>query len=254
MSTNNARHEHYDSAFFTRQAKDSLKSARIIVPLVLEIISPKTVVDVGCGVGAWLRAFSEAGVEDIVGYDGEYINASQLLIPADKYCKVDLCRPLPITRVYDLAVCLEVVEHLSPGRSVDYVRTLTSLAPIVLFSAAIPQQGGTNHINEQWPWHWKELFALQGYTRIDAIRPQIWRRKDIEWYYRQNIVLYIRNDVLETHESLMNIKKMYIDNDMEIIGEIALRRLANPSLRFLLAQMPKATWRTFARKFGLKSD
>jgi 2-polyprenyl-3-methyl-5-hydroxy-6-metoxy-1,4-benzoquinol methylase len=70
----------YDNKFFDGQREFALRSARIVVPVLLKIIKPASVVDVGCGHGAWLRAFQENGVKVIKGLDGSYIDQSQLLI------------------------------------------------------------------------------------------------------------------------------------------------------------------------------
>jgi len=89
-------------------------------------------------------------------------------------------------------VCLEVAEHLSPLRADPFIGTLTELAPAVLFSAAIPGQGGTSHLNERWQSYWAGLFASRGYVAIDAIRPRVRGLEDIDWWYRQNTILYVQ--------------------------------------------------------------
>src|SRR5262245_11052980 len=129
-----------------------------------------SVVDVGCGRGAWLRAFRENGVEVIAGMDGDHIATSKLLIEPLSFRCVDLTKPLRSTEKYDLAVCLEVVEHLPSTAGRSLIASLTSVAPLVLFSAAIPGQRGTGHINEQWPPYWQSIFAGHGYVRLDPIR------------------------------------------------------------------------------------
>jgi len=180
----------YDSAFFANVAGGSLESARVVAPLVAELVQPRSVVDVGCGVGTWLRAFVDLGVTDYLGLDGDYVNRADLKISADRFRAADLTDPPPLGRTFDLAVCLEVAEHL-PGASADrFVGFLTAAAPVVLFSAALPGQGGTSHVNEQWPKYWCQRFEARGYVRLDPVRPRVWRDRRVEWWYQQNICLY----------------------------------------------------------------
>ena len=119
-----------------------------VVPIVLDLIRPGSVVDVGCGLGEWLATFQEHGVSDILGIDGDYVDRDMLYIPQQDFKTIDLNRPFTLNRTFDLAVCLEVAEHLEAEHANDFVESLTRLAPIILFSAAIPLQSGTNHVNE----------------------------------------------------------------------------------------------------------
>jgi len=152
----------YDSRFFDLIDRESLASAAAIVPIVCGLLSIRTVVDIGCGRGAWLRVFKDQGVDTIAGYDGAYVDHAKLLIPRDAFTPTDLSAPLQMTGRYDLAVCLEVGEHLPRRRAQPLVQKLCDLAPAVLFSAAIPGQGGTYHINEQWPFYWERFLQSAG--------------------------------------------------------------------------------------------
>src|SRR5204862_3532668 len=144
----------------------SLRSARAVVPLVMELVRPASVLDVGCGLGTWLAAFAEAGVADFLGMDGDYVDRAKLKIPAERFRAADLTNPPSPGRTFDLAVCLEVAEHLPEKASPRLVELLATAAPVVLFSAALPGQGGTRHINEQWPAFWQRLFAARGFVRL----------------------------------------------------------------------------------------
>jgi 2-polyprenyl-3-methyl-5-hydroxy-6-metoxy-1,4-benzoquinol methylase len=150
MSTG-AKSEIYDRDFFDLRDASALQSARVVAPLVYDLLRPRTVVDVGCGRGAWLRAFQECGVEHIQGLDGDYVDREMLLIAPQSFTPYDLSRLKKIDGHFDLAICLEVLEHLSPESGCNVVDALTGAASVVLFSAAIPGQGGTGHVNEQWP-------------------------------------------------------------------------------------------------------
>jgi SAM-dependent methyltransferase len=180
----------YTSAFFDTIRAGSRRSAHAVIPTVLHLIRPKSVVDVGCGDGAWLSVFQELGVKEAFGLDGDYVDRRLLQIPQDQFRATDLSLPFRLPRTFDLAVSLEVAEHLPRRSAADFIASLTRLAPVVLFSAAIPFQGGTHHLNEQWPDYWAALFELHGYLTIDCIRGRIWGNRQVEWFYAQNILLF----------------------------------------------------------------
>jgi len=140
---------HYDMKFYETNYPDSKTSAQIVLNHVLNLIpGVESVVDVGCGTGIWLSVLKEKGVKTIQGYDGNWVfNAEALAIPRECFAAVDLNKVFEADRRFDLAISMEVAEHLAPESSANFVRSLTRLSDIVLFSAAVPGQGGTNHIN-----------------------------------------------------------------------------------------------------------
>ena len=238
----------YDASFFAEHTEGSLTSARAVIHVVLEFVRPGSVVDVGCAQGEWLCAFQERGVKRVKGYDGAYVDTSRLLIAASDFCPADLSQPLVIDGTYDLAISLEVAEHLPARVAADFVRTLTQAAPVVLFSAAVPGQGGTRHINEQWSAYWKALFARHGYRRLDPIRPRIWRDRGIERWYRQNIFLYASAATLATSPELKAEADLADGMDLDLISTNHLSRLT--TVRGLAIEMPRVIWRAVKRRFG----
>jgi SAM-dependent methyltransferase len=180
----------YTEEFFRALRDGAQRSAAEIVPLVLDLIQPRSVVDVGCGTGTWLMLFSRHGVADYLGVDA-FTPAGLLEIPRERFVEADLTRPLALGRRFDLAVSLETAEHLPEFAAKDFVESLTRLAPAVLFSAAIPGQGGTGHLNEQWPEYWARLFADHGFEPIDVLRPRLWNNERVEVWYVQNTLLYV---------------------------------------------------------------
>lgn len=211
----------YDDAFFDSLVEGALRSARAVVPLVLELSPIASVVDLGCGLGAWLAAFAELGVTDSLGIDGDYVDQSKLLIDRSKFRAADLCRPIDVGRRFDLALCLEVGEHLPHRSSRSLVESLAAAAPLVLFSAAIPGQRGTSHVNEQWPDYWKRRFNDLGYQRLDPFRPRIWRDPDVAWWYQQNLYLYASgpaSDQLRRDKAIPTAE----DSELELIREDVL--------------------------------
>ncbi len=160
---------------------------------MLNLLPASSAVDFGCGRGTWLKACLENGVETILGLDGDYVDRDRLLIDREQFRAVDLCQPIRLERRFDLALCLEVGEHLPARSARALVESLATAATVVLFSAAIPGQGGTSHVNEQWPYYWERLFNEQGMHKYDVVRPLIWADRSIEWWYRQNIYMYSEN-------------------------------------------------------------
>jgi SAM-dependent methyltransferase len=180
----------------------SRSSAEVIVPLVLEFLPVSSVVDIGCGDGTWLSVFRALGVTDIFGLDGEYIDRDLLQVSHECFQAADLSKPFALGRTFDLAVSLEVAEHLPADCTVLFVDSLTRLAPMVLFSAAIPFQSGNQHINEQWPDKWAELFKRHDFLPVDFIRKRIWNNQAVEWWYTQNTLLFVQAKFLETNALL----------------------------------------------------
>jgi SAM-dependent methyltransferase len=193
----------YSAAFFDAQSASSLQSARVALGLLFDagLALPSSVLDVGCGVGPWLRAVGEIGVVDRLGVDGDYVDRSALLVPPDLFIPVDLATQNVSDIVkrqrrarFDWVMCLEVAEHLPFDRSSGFVEELCELGDVVLFSAAIPYQHGTGHINEQWPEFWATLFRANGYACFDLLRSRLWARDDVEWWYAQNLLVFARRD------------------------------------------------------------
>jgi SAM-dependent methyltransferase len=187
----------YSKHFYKGQSIGSFSSAEAIVPYVLEILNIKSVVDMGCGVGSWLSVFLKNGVKDVLGFDGSWVDTDMLQIPNDCFRACDLKQLGPVERTFDLAMSVEVAEHLPESCAEDFVDKLTSFSKMVLFAAAIPCQRGRHHVNCQWPEYWADLFRKRGYLPVDVIRRHFWQNENIEYWYRQNILLYIEQEALK---------------------------------------------------------
>jgi len=196
----------YDADFFRIQQDGSVRSANVVVPIAASIVRPMSVVDVGCGTGGWLAVFLAHGVRDIAGIDGDYVKASMLRIPQRSFRTADLSLPFDMDRTYDLAVSLEVGEHLPASAASTYVDSLTKLSDAVLFSAAVPFQGGRHHVNEQWPDYWARLFSERDFVCFDCIRRKIWSNPDVQWWYAQNILLFVRASAVSRFPALAGME------------------------------------------------
>ena len=194
--------EEYSAEFYKSTKSGSLKSAKEIVPILVELISPKSVVDVGCGTGEFTNTFKEYGVKEILGIDGEWLDKKQLSIKEEEFTCQSLEKKIVLNKKFDLAISLEVAEHIPGALAEQFIESLTSLSDIVFFSAAIPLQGGTNHVNEQWINYWVNLFSKKDYVPIDCIRKKIWNNKNVMWWYSQNSLLFAKKDYLKKNKKI----------------------------------------------------
>jgi SAM-dependent methyltransferase len=187
----------YDCKFFDFLDAGSLASARVVLPTLFDFYRPQSIIDIGCGEGAWLRAAEENGVADVLGMDGTYVDFARLLIRPNQFQACDLNARIQLPRRFDLAISLEVAEHLPNDRSETFVADLCRLSDVVLFSAAMPYQGGTDHVNEQWLEFWAILFRKNNYLAYDLLRGKVWNHKEVEFWYQQNLMVFVNADQTE---------------------------------------------------------
>ena len=192
----------YDRDFYDSQSEGSLRSAKEVLPFIMELLHPRTVIDVGCGVGAWLSVYKDLGVERIVGLDGDYVPRDTLLIDSTEFFAHDLTTAIEIDEKFDLVQTVEVAEHLDAECADQFVRSLTKLGDVVVFAAAVPYQLGTGHINEQYIDYWALLFKEYNYYPVDWIRPRIWDNDNVESWYKQNLILFAKESYIESHPSI----------------------------------------------------
>jgi hypothetical protein len=234
--------ESYPASFFAGHHASSLASAGVIVPRLLEVVQPASVIDVGCGDGEWLSVFQQHGVR-ILGVDGFGTP------PFSEFIRTRLDRVLPDLGDYDLAVSVEVAEHLPESRARSFVRDLTRLSGVVAFSAAIPGQRGDHHVNEQWPDYWADLFGEVDYACCDIFRRALWQEQAVQWWYAQNLLLFVRRDQLSRYSKISstgrpdrlvhpNQYETVLENQTHSISSAAvlLKDAAKRSLRRRLAQ------------------
>ena len=181
----------YNDTFFDYINQSARASAQSFTQLLYPLLRPESVIDLGCGRGVWLNEWQGAGVRDVLGADGDYVDPDTLDIARDAFLPTDLTAPLKTDRRFDLAQSLEVGEHLPGTAAETLVDSLTAASDRVLFSAAVVGQGGEFHINEQPLSYWQALFAARGYRAYDCVRPSLQHNRAVAPWYRYNAILYV---------------------------------------------------------------
>jgi glycosyltransferase involved in cell wall biosynthesis/SAM-dependent methyltransferase len=176
-----------------RSAEPSRYAAVVVANLLDRWIETKSVLDLGCGTGTWLRGFAGGGRREVFGVEQEQFDPRDLAVEPDLIAHADLSQTLNLHRRFDLVLCLEVAEHIAAEAANTVVGNCVRHADVVLFSAALPGQQGRHHVNEQLPEYWVERFAAHGYAMFDVIRPRIWNDRNIPIWYRQNMLLFVRD-------------------------------------------------------------
>jgi SAM-dependent methyltransferase len=205
------------SAYFTLEGDLSGRAAKAVVPLLMRLIKPSSVVDVGCGVGSWLDEFQKQGVSKILGIDF-LVQESSLRIPKENFLRHDLQEPISVRERFDVVLCMEVGEHLPKKSAATLVQSLIGLGSVIVFSAAIPYQvGGGDHINEQWPEWWADLFRARGFKVVDFIRRRIWLDWDVPYWYSQNLLVFVSNEAFSQYPDLLPLLDQTVPSKLSIV-------------------------------------
>jgi SAM-dependent methyltransferase len=186
----------------SEQGAANAVSAKRILDIVMDYHRPASVLDVGCGIGTWLKVAQSRGISDIRGIEGSWLDPSKLQVEPHFLETRDLEKSFDLGRRFDLVICLEVAEHISGSAADHFIASLTHHAPVVLFSAAIPYQGGDHHVNEQFLPYWVERFSRFNFRPLDLIRGKIWNDQAILWWLRQNVVLFAEQELVARDERL----------------------------------------------------
>lgn len=195
----------YNDAFYQERYRKTRYAARKILEIVASIMEINSAVDIGCGVGTWLKEVKNInGKASVLGIDGEYVNKKYFQIDKNEFLAAELEKRIRISKRYDLAISLEVAEHLSPLRADSFIDDLCRMSDVILFSAATRCQRGDAHVNEQRCSYWVKLFQKKGYIPFDVIRPVIWYDEKIPIWYRQNTILYINEKVVYKFSPKLN--------------------------------------------------
>ena len=187
----------YNSDYYERNiAAPAARSAGTIANSILNDFKATRVIDVGCGTGALLLTLRDKGCE-VFGL--EYAEAALRYCRARRLnvAKFDLERDVfNDNRAFDVAVSMEVAEHLPETVADRYVDLLTRLSRVVVFTAAPPGQGGDDHVNEQPPSYWIRKFQWRGFEHAEELS-QRWRESwrasgDVESWYYKNLMIFRR--------------------------------------------------------------
>ncbi|WFU14584.1 methyltransferase domain-containing protein [Bradyrhizobium sp. CB3481] len=212
----------YSEEFFEYIDRRALSSAKEFAKLVVPLLSPSSILDVGCGRGAWLREWKAAGVKTAKGVDGPYVRLDSLHIPREDFFPVDLSTPFRLGEKFDLVTTFEVAEHLDPSCSDTFTSSLTAHADIIAFSAATPGQGGENHINERPLVFWQERFSSLGYEAYDVIRLALQNNRAVEPWYRFNTILYVKEELADLLPLAIQ-KTRITPNGLKEVGDLRWR-------------------------------
>jgi cyclopropane fatty-acyl-phospholipid synthase-like methyltransferase len=226
----------YDDRFYINQNERSYRSAISILTTYLEVSTAKSLVDVGCGMGSWAKAAIDLQIPEILGIDGDFVDESLLVIPLEKFYRQDLSKSFLLQNRFDLAVSMEVAEHIDETNADIFVENLTNLSDVIIFSAAVPGQGGVHHVNEQPQSYWVEKFNQQGYSCSVELRNRIWTDESISNYYRQNVLMFFKhgsqqwpsrqNELLDViHPSVFEGAKIYHDHATSSVAKSVLQLL-----------------------------
>jgi hypothetical protein len=226
-----AKHS-YHERFFDYIGRGARRSARHVIPFLRGHLDVSSVVDIGCGRGVWIDEWRRSGLKDALGVDGDYVSADRLVIPKECFAAFDLSKPIRLGRRFDLVQSLEVAEHIPTSKADVFIDNLVAHGDIILFSAAVPGQGGEFHINEQSYEYWRRKFGLRGFAVFDCIRPHIVDIRAIEPWYRCNVFLYVDEKGLDRIPPAF--RRMQLRRD-ELIADLAplAWRMRNLTFRYL---------------------
>ena len=218
----------YGHDFYDYIDAGSRRSARAVAGLLLPQMNIASLLDIGAGHGAWAAEWLSAGVKDVVAVDGDYVSLHQLAIPTRNFIAHDLATPLILKRKFDLVQTLEVAEHLPHAKADQFVDNLVAHGDVILFSAAVPHQGGEHHVNEQPPEYWRAKFAKRGYAVFDFVRPGLVDKDGVMAWYRFNSYVYANPAGQKRLSKAMLATRVPDDQPLTIGGDFKwlLRRAA----------------------------
>lgn len=194
------------SGMYAKHEEDAparIRNAKRCLSLVQHHLPFNSVVDFGCGLGYWLIAAKALGATRILGIEGHWV-AGRHRLAEDEIVFSDLSQAQhTFDREFDLALSVEVGEHLPDVASRPLVASLTKSAEVVVFSAAIKGQTGVGHINEQPPQYWVQRFWEYGFVPLEMIRPFIQLDSKMYFWLRQNLMVFVNYDLLIRRPDLL---------------------------------------------------
>ena len=175
----------YDDKFFDKNLEWNTPIAAKLAGVLLDCFHPRSVVDLGCGNAEFLNEFQKKGII-VQGYEGSRSAIGKASIDKQHIKLFDLRNKIEEKEKYDLALCLEVAEHIENKFSQRLVENLTSLSDKVVFTAATPGQGGHFHINEQPREFWVNIFKQRNYgydaQTTEKVKNDMKKAGVLSWY------------------------------------------------------------------------
>jgi len=211
----------YSHDFYSYIDAGSRRSAKAVASILLGEMKIASLLDIGAGHGAWAAEWLSAGVTTVLAVDGDYVQADQLAIPKTKFRAHDLSTPLDLKKSFDLVQTLEVAEHLPADKADLFVDNLVHHGDVILFSAAVPHQGGEHHVNEQPPEYWRKKFAARGYAPFDFVRPNLRGQTEVMPWYRFNSYVYANEEGQKRLSKAILATRIPDGQPLEIGGDLA---------------------------------
>jgi len=187
----------YKERFFAR--RDSLSwRAKPVCDAIVTVINPKSVIDVGCGIGDYVAYFANNFNVSAWGIEGS-INAVKYFKHPHIFVR-DLRDEIKLDMSFDLVVCFEVAEHIEPKYANQFLRNLVTFSDHILMSAASPNQGGHYHVNCQPREYWVKRMNHFGYKHNDIIVNMIrtlwapWQKKKEMSSYYHNLFYFEKGE------------------------------------------------------------
>jgi hypothetical protein len=232
-----ARHDHY--------ASRTNDSARRILPYLIDLFRPTSMLDLGAGFGNWSVEAMRLGLQPVISVDGQWtIDQGGLLVPRETFVVHDLAQPIDLKQRFDLVLSLETGEHIAPDAAGTFADSMVRHGDLVVFSAAIPWQGGFNHLNEAWPSYWIALLKTRNFRCFDLVRPQFWDDAEIPYFYRQNTLVFVNRqradliDLAERRVAQLALTRDPLDLVHPTIFEHARAAQPQLTLRKVLPRLP----------------
>ena len=242
----------YSQDFYVQRHQQTASAARAVLAVILDALPVDSVVDIGCGVGTWLSVAKEMGATTLLGIDGPWVDPALMQIDRSELLIQDLQQPIRLNRRFDLALSLEVAEHVPALRAKSFVSDLCEASDQIVFGAAVPDQGGVGHLNEQWQSYWAALFAEHDFCPIDCVRARIWSNSEIPWWYKQNTLLYVKRHIFADTCNAFSIPGRYAASQIDLIHpDMYSSHLSRyDDFGFLLRQTLKVFRRKLKNKLG----
>jgi hypothetical protein len=208
----------YNSKYFKQQIFNC--DYRLIAEAIVQQYNPQSVIEFGCGKGDLSRAFASMGLS-VFAFDG-YANPDFYELENITFAKVDFNGTLALKthlaalkRKFDVAICLEVAEHLDPSVSSELIEVITSVSDVVIFSAAVPGQGGDGHINCRSREFWYDQFTKNNFEIADTIRVRLRGKDDVAVWYRLNVIDYVKRNVNVFSPEISQLVRRLIASESE---------------------------------------